>query len=335
MKRMPSCTRRSSSAAYRPRRDAGDVELEDHRLRRDDPVHRRQRHRPDPVVQRLASTLTRSDIDAFVAANQASWHRLEELTRRARRVRSATPDELDELVATYQRVGAQLATARVTYADDAPMVSRLTLLVADAHGVLYGQRDTDVVGAVAPVRDGDLPRRGVPHPLVHARRRLLTFIPWAVFQTWLAVSPCVFDAERARRRSREAYIHQDFEAYYSSQPAQNFATQVFFNNVRRRLPGVRRRRAVLRGHRCAPGLQRCQRRHGRRPVHRGRRGRQVLGPDPPPRDARAERGDRRRCRRAAHRLDADRPRGPDALRRPDRGVAPAPCRSCSASSSRS
>ncbi len=31
---------------------------------------------------------------------------------------------------------------------------------------------------------------------------------------------------------RDQYIHHDFEAYYSSQPAQNFATQVFFNNVR-------------------------------------------------------------------------------------------------------
>ena len=146
-------------------------------------------------------------------------------------MRSATPDELDELVATYQRVGAQLATARVTYADDAPMVSRLTLLVADAHGVLYGQRDTDVVGAVRRMATVSFPAAVYRIRWFVLAASLLTFIPWAVFQTWLAVSPRAFGLS-APEAVRDQYIHQDFEAYYSSQPAQNFATQVFFNNVR-------------------------------------------------------------------------------------------------------
>ena len=173
----------------------------------------------------------RIDIDAFVAANQGSWYRLEELTRRARRVRQTTPDEIDELIATYQRVGAQLATARVAYADDAPLVSRLTLLVADAHGVLYGQREADLRGAIRDMATVRFPAAIYRIRWFILAASLLTFVPWAVMQTWLAISPKALSVS-APEAVRDQYINQDFEAYYSSQPAQNFATQVFFNNVR-------------------------------------------------------------------------------------------------------
>lgn len=166
-----------------------------------------------------------------MAANQGSWQRLEELTKRARKVRTTTPDEIDELVATYERVGAQLATARVTYADDVPLVSRLTLLVADAHGVLYGQRDTDVRRSLRDLAVVRFPAAVYRIRWFVLAASLLMFVPWAVFQVWLAVSPKAFSLS-APEAVRDQYIHQDFEAYYSSQPAQNFATQVFFNNVR-------------------------------------------------------------------------------------------------------
>jgi uncharacterized membrane protein SpoIIM required for sporulation len=171
------------------------------------------------------------DIDAFVVTRQAGWARLQALTETARRVSRVSPDELDEMVHLYQRAGADLANARVTYADDTALVSRLTLLVADAHGVLYGQRDTEV-------------RRGLttfatvtfPTAIYHLRRYigvavLLTVVPWAVFQIWLAVSPSAFDVA-APDAAGQQYINQDFEDYYSNQPSQNFATQVFLNNIR-------------------------------------------------------------------------------------------------------
>jgi uncharacterized membrane protein SpoIIM required for sporulation len=171
------------------------------------------------------------DIDAFVAAHQGGWARLEDLTRRARRVRSTSPDELDELVALYQRAGAQLATARVAYADDAPLLSRLTLLVADAHGVLYGQRATEVRRTIREAATLRFPAAVYRIRWFVLAAALLTFVPWAVFQIWLAVSPKAFDVA-APATVRDQYINHDFAAYYSSQPAQNFATQVFFNNVR-------------------------------------------------------------------------------------------------------
>lgn len=171
------------------------------------------------------------DIDAFVATNQGSWMRLQHLTARARRIRSITPAELDELAALYQQCGTHLAHARVRYAADPALVGRLTLLVGDAHGVLYGQRDTEVRRTVVRFATVTFPAAVISLRHFVLAASLLTFVPWAVFQVWLSVSPRAFDLI-APDAAKEAYINQDFESYYSSQPAQNFATQVFLNNVR-------------------------------------------------------------------------------------------------------
>ncbi|MBI4883250.1 MAG: stage II sporulation protein M [Actinobacteria bacterium] len=171
------------------------------------------------------------DIDAFVAAHQGAWWRLQHLTERARKAKRVTPDELDELVHLYQQGGANLAHSRVEYAADSMLVNRLTLLVSDAHGVLYGQRETEV-------------RRGIqqfatitfPAAIYSLRRYIaiaaaLTFLPWAILQIWLAISPAAFDVV-APDAAAQQYIEQDFESYYSNQPSQNFATEVFLNNIR-------------------------------------------------------------------------------------------------------
>jgi uncharacterized membrane protein SpoIIM required for sporulation len=171
------------------------------------------------------------DIDAFVVANQQSWARLDELTAAARRLRRTSPEQLDELADLYQRVGAHLAHARVRYAGDSMLISRLTLLVGDAHNVLYGQRQTEVRRAVTTFATETFPRAVLSLRWFVLAAGLLTFVPWAVFQIWLAVSPRAFELI-APDAVKEAYINQDFEDYYSSQPAQNFATQVFLNNVR-------------------------------------------------------------------------------------------------------
>jgi len=171
------------------------------------------------------------DIDAFVAAHQSEWSRLQALTRQARRPRRMSPGELDEMTALYQRCGTQLAHARVAYAGDATLISRLTLLVGDTHALLHGQREGEPVRAIA-----GFATRTFPAAVLSLRRyilaaALLTVIPWAVFQVWLSISPRAFDLV-APDAVKQAYIERDFESYYSSQPAQNFATQVFLNNVR-------------------------------------------------------------------------------------------------------
>lgn len=70
------------------------------------------------------------DIDAFVAAHQDGWARLQQLTGQARKISRLRPDELDELMYLYQRSGAHLAHARVAYSGDPTVVSRLTSRVS-------------------------------------------------------------------------------------------------------------------------------------------------------------------------------------------------------------
>ena len=170
------------------------------------------------------------DIDAFVATHQNSWARLGDLTDRARKLRRMSPDELDELVGLYQRAGSHLAHARLAYRDEA-VVGRLTYLVGEAHGILYARRETDVRRSVTRFLTLTFPAA------TYAIRRfilvsaLLTIVPWIVLQVWIGVSPDAFELT-GDPAVTEAYIQNDFESYYSSQPAQNFAGQVFLNNVR-------------------------------------------------------------------------------------------------------
>ena len=171
------------------------------------------------------------DIDAFVATHQGAWWRLQQLTEKTRKVAQVAPDELDELVHLYQRGGANLAHARVEYAGDSALVNRLTLLVTDAHGVLYGQPDTEVRRGVQQFATLTFPAAIYSLRRYIAIAALLTCLPWAFFQIWLAISPAAFDVV-APDAAAQQYIEQDFEDYYSNQPSQNFATQVFLNNVR-------------------------------------------------------------------------------------------------------
>ena len=60
---------------------------------------------------------------------------------------------------------------------------------------------------------------------------VLTFAPALAVGGWLANSPKAVQAT-APAAVREAYVNQDFEQYYSSQPAAAFATEVYTNNVR-------------------------------------------------------------------------------------------------------
>ena len=171
------------------------------------------------------------DIDAFVATHQGTWARLGELTKRARKLRSMTPEELDELVTLYQRAGSHLAHARVGYGADEAVVGRLTFLVAEAGGVLYAQRETDVGRAV-----GRFATLTFPAAVWRIRRfvavaALLTLVPWLLMQVWIGVSADAYDLS-GDPAVVESYVQDDFESYYSSQPAQNFASQVFLNNVR-------------------------------------------------------------------------------------------------------
>jgi uncharacterized membrane protein SpoIIM required for sporulation len=171
------------------------------------------------------------DIDAFVATNQYQWQRLEQLTKSARKVSKLGPDELDELVGLYQRIGGQLAHARLAYRGDDALIGRLTYLVAEAHGVLYGTRETQPGKGIAQFFVVSFPAAVWSIRWFIAVSAALTLVPWIILMVWIGISPDAFNLT-ADEAIRTSYIESDFEAYYSSQPAQNFTSQVFLNNVR-------------------------------------------------------------------------------------------------------
>ncbi len=169
------------------------------------------------------------DIDRYLARNQPTWDRLATLTARAQRgVRRLDAAELDELMRLYQRASTHLSYARTYFADPA-LVARLTGLVAAAGAVIYGARPRTLR------RAGRFFTDTFPAAMWYARRFVLVsaallLVPALAMGLWLARSPRAVEAT-APEAVREAYITEDFEAYYSSQPAIQFTSQVATNNI--------------------------------------------------------------------------------------------------------
>lgn len=169
------------------------------------------------------------DIDRYIASHELAWQRLDDLTAKARRgVRRLDPGELEELVTLYQRTSAHLSYVRTNY-DNPALTSRLTRLVAGASGVIYGKR-ARTVRAI-----GHFFTATFPAAVWDARRfvlvsALLTFVPAAAMGVWIANSDAALEAT-APPALREAYVNEDFESYYSSAPAAQFATEVTVNNI--------------------------------------------------------------------------------------------------------
>ena len=169
------------------------------------------------------------DIDRYIATNGPVWARLAELTGRAQRgVGRLSAAELDELVRLYQRVAGHLSYAQTYYRDPA-LTAKLSGLVARAGSVVYGTRPRTLRAF------GRFFTVSFPAAVWHTRwfvaaATLATLLPAAGFGLWLANSPTAVEAA-APPAVREAYVNRDFEAYYSSAPAAQFASQVFSNNV--------------------------------------------------------------------------------------------------------
>ncbi|HEX6234228.1 MAG TPA: stage II sporulation protein M [Jiangellaceae bacterium] len=148
------------------------------------------------------------DLDAFVAAHQAEWNRLDELIKRRRRL---TGPEADELVTLYRRASTHLSTIR-SAAPDIATIERLTRLISRARTSIAGSADpgwSDVV------------------------RFITASFPAAVYRTrrwWVAANPNVQSSIAAPDEIRQL-VEQDFEDYYSTYPASSFAAQVWTNNA--------------------------------------------------------------------------------------------------------
>nr|MBO2501024.1 stage II sporulation protein M [Thermoanaerobacterales bacterium] len=179
-------------------------------------------------MRRAASVRAPVDIDRFIARNTAAWQRLDELSRRGRNPRRLAPGEIDELVELYQRVSSHLSHARAAYADPA-LTARLTRLVGQANGVIY--RSPGRPGrAVVELLAWRFPAAVWQSGRFVAASAALLLVPALVVGAWIARSDEALDA-LASEAARAAYLEHDFEAYYSSDPATQFATQVTVNNI--------------------------------------------------------------------------------------------------------
>ncbi|MGH9212301.1 MAG: stage II sporulation protein M [Acidimicrobiales bacterium] len=169
------------------------------------------------------------DIDLFIARNTPAWQRLAELTSQARHgLARLEPTQIDELVALYQRASSHLSHARTAYRDPG-LTMRLTTLVSQASGVIYRGRSRPG-RAVRDFFAWRFPAAVYQSGRFVAASAALLLVPAFTIGIWLANSDEALELS-APDAVREAYLEEDFEAYYSSDSATNFATEVTINNI--------------------------------------------------------------------------------------------------------
>jgi uncharacterized membrane protein SpoIIM required for sporulation len=165
------------------------------------------------------------DLDAFVAAHRDEWARLDALARRRGRL---SGPEADELVALYRRTSTHLSTVR-SAAPDAAVLARLSELVGRARTAVAGSPDPGW-GSVLRFVTEQFPAavyrsRRWWLPAAFAFGVVATLLAW-----WVAVTPSL-QASIAAPEEIRRLVEQDFENYYSQNPAGSFAALVWTNNA--------------------------------------------------------------------------------------------------------
>ncbi|MFA1539746.1 stage II sporulation protein M [Actinomadura monticuli] len=165
------------------------------------------------------------DVDAYVAAHNAEWLRLEHLINRRRRL---TGTEVDELVELYQRTATHLSAVRSS-SPDPQLVGRLSSLVARGRA--------RVAGAQAPLWRDVTRFATVSFPAAAYRVKwwwlgnaVLGNLLALALAIWVVHSPEVQASIATPDEIRELVDH-DFANYYTEHSAASFAFQVWVNNA--------------------------------------------------------------------------------------------------------
>jgi uncharacterized membrane protein SpoIIM required for sporulation len=165
------------------------------------------------------------DVDAYVAAHEAEWRRLDALVKRRRWL---SGEEVDELVDLYQRTTTHLSVVR-SAGYDPILVSALSSRVARARAAVTGAAAPGwrVVGRFA----------AVSFPAMAYRARwwwlgtaLSCIVVSVLIGWWIARSPGIQAHLLPRAAVRDLVNHQ-FRNYYSQYPPTSFAGRVWTNNV--------------------------------------------------------------------------------------------------------
>jgi len=164
------------------------------------------------------------DLDAFVAAHQGEWSRLEHLARHG----SSSGAEADELLDLYQRVATHLSVVRSSVPDPS-LVTYLSSLLARARTRSAGTRSvawSDLRGFFTET---------FPAVLYRTRRwwiiTALVNVGLAVVIGWWFLSHPQFESSLMSASEIEKLVNTDFESYYSEFAATNFAALVWTHNA--------------------------------------------------------------------------------------------------------
>ncbi|WP_026341024.1 stage II sporulation protein M [Actinomadura atramentaria] len=165
------------------------------------------------------------DVDAYVAAHDGEWRRLERLVNSSRKL---TGEEIDELVELYQRTATHLSVVRSS-SPDPQLVGRLSVLVARGRAT--------VAGAQAPMWRDVTRFATVAFPAAAYRLRwwwaaivVVGNVFAVVLAVWIARNPDVQSSVGSDSAIRQLVDH-DFANYYTEHSASSFAFHVWVNNA--------------------------------------------------------------------------------------------------------
>jgi uncharacterized membrane protein SpoIIM required for sporulation len=165
------------------------------------------------------------DVDAFVAAHQPDWKRLDTLVKRRRALTGA---EVDELVTLYQRTATHLSVVRSAGHDPA-LVAGLSSRVARARGAVTGSH-VPAWKAVARFAVISFPAMAYRARWWWLGTALGSILVAVLLGWWIARSP-VIQAELLPRAAVRQLVNHQFQDYYSQYAATSFAADVWTHNV--------------------------------------------------------------------------------------------------------
>jgi uncharacterized membrane protein SpoIIM required for sporulation len=165
------------------------------------------------------------DRDVFVAQHRAEWARLDQLTRRRRKLSGV---EVDELVTLYQSTATQLSVLQATGLDPA-LAARLSSQLARSRAAVAGAHSStwQAIGRFAAI--------SFPAAAYRARWWWLGCAVGSAMVAMLigihvARSPALQASLLPHSLARQLVTH-DFRHYYSTYDGRSFAARVWTNNA--------------------------------------------------------------------------------------------------------
>lgn len=166
------------------------------------------------------------DVEVFARQRRPAWERLGQLAGRARSGLSG--EEADELVTLYQLTATHLSQVRST-SDDPALVAQLSTLLARSRSAIVGT-STPAWTSVRRFFVRDFPSAVYGGRWWWASTALVSIVVMLAVGLWVAGSESV-QASIAAPETIRQLVNNDFESYYSSNPAGSFAAQVATNNA--------------------------------------------------------------------------------------------------------